>query len=252
MAGVVGAEMIAKLTQLYKAVLQYLCRAVCHPPRAGRILQREAEMMEAEKYAKNKGHEKAREMLQAALIEIGSLRQLLHVFDDDTTESELRAAGIWNMEVKVLECWTEHAPKVGEIGRIACPDSVSLSTFNLSSCAPVCGLQGYPDGVGVPWCHLAVFLPYPADIAEEMKTLYCKEIREDEATDGPALIGTKGDLMRVKLGILTQYSADYPAVDYHMEQIGREMDEVLAGEPKAASTAGQNLPKQLGNMAAKN
>lgn len=103
--------------------------------------------------------EKIRQAVEQSLQAGGNLAGLAGLFDSDTTERDLRKAGVWGLSVKLRQNTTQGLlqPCAGETGRIACYYPVSLSIFDLSLEAPVSGLPSHPEAaIGIPWENLLV------------------------------------------------------------------------------------------------
>lgn len=102
---------------------------------------------------------KIRTALNTAIESGGNLAGMEGIFDDDTSEGDLRRIGLWNLPVTLLQDKQDGMlqPCAGESGRIAFYYPVILSTFDLSVEAPVIGLATCPDAsVGIPWRNLTV------------------------------------------------------------------------------------------------
>ena len=110
--------------------------------------------------------EKIRTAVEAALHKGGSLAGLEGLFDDDTSERDLREGGVWGLPVTLLRSKTHGLlrPQAGGSGRIACYYPVGLSTFGLEVEAPISDLPSCPEAsVGIPWRDLTVAPPRPDD-----------------------------------------------------------------------------------------
>ena len=108
--------------------------------------------------------EKIRTAVEAALHKGGSLAGLEGLFDDDTSERDLREGGVWGLPVTLLRSKTHGLlrPQAGGSGRIACYYPVGLSTFGLEVEAPISDLPSCPEAsVGIPWRDLTVAPPKP-------------------------------------------------------------------------------------------
>lgn len=104
-------------------------------------------------------HELVKRKVQTALTTPPySLAALEGVFDCDPSNRDLHEAGIWGVNVRVLENQNEGIlrAKAGETGHIATYYPVGLSCFDLSVEAPISGLGSHQEAVvGIPWRNLA-------------------------------------------------------------------------------------------------
>lgn len=107
------------------------------------------------KIAKEQSRNRMREALRACKA---SLAGLEGIFNADTSERDLREAGVWGKHVRLLRAKQDGVlqPGKGEEGRIGCYYPVSLSCFDLSVEAPVNGLPVQPEAaIGIRWRDLA-------------------------------------------------------------------------------------------------
>lgn len=116
--------------------------------------QRQCVVEQIQRVAKTK----FREQLRTAFATCsGSLAAMEGICGARTSERDLREAGIWGQEVRLLHAKTDGVlrPGQGEVGRIACYYPVTLSLFDLSVEAPVEGLATQPEAaIGIRWCDL--------------------------------------------------------------------------------------------------
>lgn len=107
------------------------------------------------KIAKEQSRSRMREALNACK---GSLAGMEGIFNSDTSERDLREAGVWGRQVRLLRGKKDGIlqPAKGEEGRIGCYYPVGLSCFDLSVEVPVNGLPTQPEAaIGIRWRDLA-------------------------------------------------------------------------------------------------
>ena len=124
----------------------------------------------------------------------GSLAGMAGVFNASSSEPDLREAGIWGKQVRLLKDKTDGIlqPVKGEVGRIGCYYPVTLSCFDLSVEVPVNDLPTQPlAAIGIRWCDLALVnteIPEPA-AAQPSAWERLKQVSENVTNISAHLLG---------------------------------------------------------------
>ncbi|WP_141400511.1 hypothetical protein [Magnetospirillum sp. 15-1] len=72
------------------------------------------------------------------------------------------------------------------------------------------------------WRH--DFPPLPATLLPQIIQAFHDELREWQQVDGPSLVGTRGDLFRVQMGVVANYLERSPELARHEVEIYQALD----------------------------